>query len=291
MKQLKTRFALAWRLMSILIGAAIYAAAVQLFYIPADLTTGGLTGIAIILNKLFSLPVGTLVIIMNVPLFLVSGKRIGKQFFIASLIGVVFSSLLIDLFAATVSPMDFLLEDRLLCSVLAGVGSGLGLGIVMSAGGSTGGSDIISLLISRSHEHLSVGRLIMIIDIIIVAANSIIFRDLSAALYTAIAMYLSGVVIDSVMYGANIATVAFIVTKKTDEVTKALLEMLDRGVTILNGTGGYTGAPQSVLICAVSRRQLTALKRHIWQSDPNAFVILSEARDIIGAGFTSPNGK
>ena len=146
----------------------------------------------------------------------------------------------------------------------------------------------VSLLISRSYEHLSVGRLIMTIDIVIVAANSIIFRDISAALYTGIAMYLSGVVIDSLMYGANIATVAFIVTKKTDEVNKTLIEELDRGVTILNGTGGYTGAPQSVLICAVGRRQLTTLKRLVRQSDPNAFLILSEARDIIGAGFSDP---
>ena len=288
MKSLQKKFGVLWRTLTILVGAAIYAAAVDLFYIPGDLTTGGLTGIALILNKLFSWPVGMLVIIMNVPLFLLGGKRIGKHFFIASLIGVGFSSILIDIFAIVLPPLDFLKDDRLLCSVLAGVGSGVGLGMVMSAGGSTGGSDIISLLISRSHEHLSVGRLIMTIDIVIVAANSIIFQDISAALYTAIAMYLSGVVIDSLMYGANIATVAFIVTKKTDEVNRVLIEQLDRGVTILNGPGGYTGAPQSVLICAVGRRQLTILKRLVRQTDPNAFLILSEARDIIGAGFSDP---
>ena len=288
MKSLKDKFGAAWRFLTILVGAAIYAAAVELFYIAGDLTTGGLTGIALILNKLFSWPVGMLVIVMNVPLFLLGGKRIGKQFFFASLLGVGISSILIDIFAIVLPPLEFLQNDRLLCSVLAGVGSGVGLGLVMSAGGSTGGSDIIGLLISRSYEHLSVGRLIMTIDIVIVAANSIIFRDISAALYTGIAMYLSGVVIDSLMYGANIATVAFIVTKKTDEVNQILIKELDRGVTILNGTGGYTGAPQSVLICAVGRRQLTTLKRLVRQSDPNAFLILSEARDIIGAGFSDP---
>ena len=288
MKLGKSKFGIAWNILMILVGAAIYAASVEWFYIPADLTTGGLTGIALILNKLFSLPVGMLVLIMNVPLFLLGGKRIGKVFFLASLLGVVTSSILIDSFAAWLPPMTFLDNDRLLCSIMAGIGSGVGLGLVMSAGGSTGGSDIISLLISRSHEHLSVGRLIMIIDIIIVAANSIIFRDISAALYTGIAMYLSGEVIDSLMYGANIATVAFIITKQKEAVSKELIETLDRGVTILNGTGAYTGTDQSVLICAVGRRQLTTLKRLVRQSDPNAFVILSEARDVIGAGFTDP---
>ena len=276
-----------WRIALIILGAAIYALAVELFYVSAGLTTGGLTGVALILNKLIPLPVGVMVLAMNIPLFLLGYKSMGRYFFFTSLIGVVASSLAIDLFSVSLPIIPALTADRLLCSVLGGAMSGMGLGLVMAAGGSTGGVDIVGLLLSRKQDGLSLGRLIMLMDIVIVAANTLIFRDIAAALYTAIAMYLSGVVLDSVMYGANIASVTFIITKKSDEIAKTLIETLGRGVTILNGTGAYTGEPQSLLICAIGRRQLSHMKRLVRGCDPNAFIIVSEAREVFGNGFQS----
>lgn len=276
-----------WRIALIILGAAIYALAVELFYVSAGLTTGGLTGVALILNKLIPLPVGVMVLAMNIPLFLLGYKSMGRYFFFTSLIGVVASSLAIDLFSVSLPVIPALTADRLLCSVLGGAMSGMGLGLVMAAGGSTGGVDIVGLLLSRKQDGLSLGRLIMLMDIVIVAANTLIFRDIAAALYTAIAMYLSGVVLDSVMYGANIASVTFIITKKADEIAKTLIETLGRGVTILNGTGAYTGEPQSLLICAIGRRQLSHMKRLVRGCDPNAFIIVSEAREVFGNGFQS----
>ncbi len=276
-----------WRIALIILGAAIYALAVELFYVSAGLTTGGLTGVALILNKLIPLPVGVMVLAMNIPLFLLGYKSMGRYFFFTSLIGVVASSLAIDLFSVSLPVIPALTADRLLCSVLGGAMSGMGLGLVMAAGGSTGGVDIVGLLLSRKQDGLSLGRLIMLMDIVIVAANTLIFRDIAAALYTAIAMYLSGVVLDSVMYGANIASVTFIITKKSDEIAKTLIETLGRGVTILNGTGAYTGEPQSLLICAIGRRQLSHMKRLVRGCDPNAFIIVSEAREVFGNGFQS----
>lgn len=276
-----------WRIALIILGAAIYALAVELFYVSAGLTTGGLTGVALILNKLIPLPVGVMVLAMNIPLFLLGYKSMGRYFFFTSLIGVVASSLAIDLFSVSLPVIPALTADRLLCSVLGGAMSGMGLGLVMAAGGSTGGVDIVGLLLSRKQDGLSLGRLIMLMDIVIVAANTLIFRDIAAALYMAIAMYLSGVVLDSVMYGANIASVTFIITKKSDEIAKTLIETLGRGVTILNGTGAYTGEPQSLLICAIGRRQLSHMKRLVRGCDPNAFIIVSEAREVFGNGFQS----
>ena len=276
-----------WRIALIILGAAIYALAVELFYVSAGLTTGGLTGVALILHKLIPLPVGVMVLAMNIPLFLLGYKSMGRYFFFTSLIGVVASSLAIDLFSVSLPVIPALTADRLLCSVLGGAMSGMGLGLVMAAGGSTGGVDIVGLLLSRKQDGLSLGRLIMLMDIVIVAANTLIFRDIAAALYTAIAMYLSGVVLDSVMYGANIASVTFIITKKSDEIAKTLIETLGRGVTILNGTGAYTGEPQSLLICAIGRRQLSHMKRLVRGCDPNAFIIVSEAREVFGNGFQS----
>ncbi len=276
-----------WRIALIILGAAIYALAVELFYVSAGLTTGGLTGVALILNKLIPLPVGVMVLAMNIPLFLLGYKSMGRYFFFTSLIGVVASSLAIDLFSVSLPVIPALTADRLLCSVLGGAMSGMGLGLVMAAGGSTGGVDIVGLLLSRKQDGLSLGRLIMLMDIVIVAANTLIFRDVAAALYTLIAMYLSGVVLDSVMYGANIASVTFIITKKSDEIAKTLIETLGRGVTILNGTGAYTGEPQSLLICAIGRRQLSHMKRLVRGCDPNAFIIVSEAREVFGNGFQS----
>ena len=274
-----------WRALLILLGAALYAFGVEMFYAPAGLTTGGLTGISLILNKLVHLPVGVMTFVMNIPLFFLGYKSMGRFFFVLSVVGVLASSLWIDLFAVILPAVPAFADDRMLCCVLGGAITGLGLGVIMAAGGSTGGTDIVGLLLSRKHEELSLGRVILITDVVIVVANTVIFKDLSAAGYTAIAMYIATVVIDAVMYGANIASVALIITKKTDEIADLLIHSLQRGVTILNGTGAYTHTPQSMLVCAVSRRQLSHMKQLVRMHDPNAFIIITEAREVLGNGF------
>lgn len=273
------------RALLIILGAAIYAFGVEMFYAPAKLTTGGLTGIALILNQLADLPVGIMTFVMNIPLFLLGYKSIGRYFFILSVIGVLSASVWIDLFSMTLPVVADFESDRMLCCVLGGACTGLGMGVVMSAGGSTGGTDILGVLLSRKHEELSLGRVILIGDVLVVIANTVIFQDIAAAGYTAVAMYLASVVIDAVMYGANIASVSFIITKHADEISEVLIHSLQRGVTILNGTGAYTQTPQSMLVCAVSRRQLSHMKQLIRMHDPDAFIIVTEAREVLGRGF------
>ena len=186
-----------WRALLILLGAALYAFGVEMFYAPAGLTTGGLTGISLILNKLVHLPVGVMTFVMNIPLFFLGYKSMGRFFFVLSVVGVLASSLWIDLFAVILPAVPAFADDRMLCCVLGGAITGLGLGVIMAAGGSTGGTDIVGLLLSRKHEELSLGRVILIADVVIVVANTVIFKDLSAAGYTAIAMYIATVVIDA----------------------------------------------------------------------------------------------
>lgn len=274
-----------FRAMMVVLGAAIYSLAVEMFYITADLTTGGLTGIALILRKIIPLPTGTMVLVMNIPLFALGYKHMGRHFFFTSILGMVISSLAMDLFAAILEPIPALVEDRLLCSVLGGAVNGVGMGIVMGAGGSTGGKDIIGVLLSKRQTGLSLGRIFLLLDAVIVAANTIIFRDVAAALYTAIAMYLSAIVTDSIMYGADVASVVMIVTQRRDEIAELLTRQIRRGATILTGVGAYTGNEQSVLFCAINRRQLAQLKRLVRVCDPNAFVIVTEAKEVLGNGF------
>ncbi len=269
----------------LLFGALLYAVSVALLFQPADLVTGGLTGIAMVANKLIHVPIGLTIFVLNIPLFLLGMRRIGRPFLILSLLAMGFSSAAIDIIPLFKFEIVAIAEDRLLASVLAGTLSGAGLGLVMTAGGSTGGTDILGLLIRQKTESVSIGRIILISDLVIVAANTLIFHDLTAALYTAIAAYLSGAAIDSVLYGANVAAVTWIITQNPEEISKLLLYQLERGVTMLNGTGGYSGAPQSVLICAVGRRQIGQLRQLVKSVDENAFVIVSEAKEIAGNGF------
>ncbi len=276
---------LLWRCLLVLIGAIIYAFAVTSFYVPANLMTGGLTGISLILNRLAGLPVGVMMIALNTPLFLLGFKKMGREFFVLSIVGVIFSSLFVDVFALFIPQIPALHGDRLLSAAVGGAVAGAGLGLTMAAGGSTGGTDIMGLLFSKKLEHLSLGRIIMFVDLIIIVAGVAIFRDIGAGLYTAVAMYLATAVIDSVLYGANIAIVMTIITKKPEPVTHAITQDLKRGVTILNGEGGYTGVPQNVLICAVGKRQLSQLKRIVRLADPGAFVIVNEAKEVMGHGF------
>lgn len=268
----------------LLLGSAVYAFSVTMFINHADLMMGGATGLSIVINRLTGFPVGIMVIAMNLPLFIVGAKDMGRDFLIGSLIGMIASSLLIDAFEY-LPQIHGLREERLLAAGVGGALCGAGIGLVMSAGGSTGGTDIVALLIGKRVQSVSVGRWILITDIIIILAGAVILQDYMAAIYSAVSMYISTTAVDGVLYGANMSVVAMIVTKKAKLLASSILKDINRGVTVLNARGGYTGEEQSVLMCAVGRRQLVALKRVVRQTDPDAFVIVSEAKEIVGNGF------
>lgn len=272
------------RLPVLLLGATLYAASVAVFISRADLIVGGLTGLSLILNRLTGMPIGLMVIVFNIPLFIFGAKDMGRDFLIGSLIGMLSSSVLIDAFEALPAIAE-LASERLLSAGIGGAMCGAGIGLVMAAGGSTGGTDILALLVGKRITTISIGRWILISDVVIVGLGALIFNDFMAAIYSGVSMYISTTAVDGVLYGTNMSVVAFIVSKKSKELAEAIIKGVQRGVTVLDGHGGYTGVQQGILMCAVGRRQLASLKRVVKLNDPEAFVIVSEAKEIMGNGF------
>ncbi|MBQ4624679.1 MAG: YitT family protein [Clostridia bacterium] len=269
----------------ITIGCLIYAISINLFFVPANLNTGGLTGIALIFNTLWNLPVGLSVFFLNLPVILLAIRFIGFRYIVWTLYATVVSSLLIDL---TV-PLEGLLalgeSDSLLFCIFGGVVCGAGLGIVYTQDASTGGTDVISRLIQLVFPHMTMGRLMLICDLIIVAAGAMILGDPIIALYSIVAIYLSSGAIDTVLYGLEKSQMATIVTTLGDQVCSRLLEELNRGVTRIPSLGGYSGSENETLLCAISARQMSKVQSIVSEVDPNAFVIFSPVHDIMGDGF------
>ena len=269
----------------ITIGCLIYAISINLFFVPANLNTGGLTGIALIFNTLWNLPVGLSVFFLNLPVILLAIRFIGFRYIVWTLYATVVSSLLIDL---TV-PLEGLLalgeSDSLLFCIFGGVVCGAGLGIVYTQDASTGGTDVISRLIQLVFPHMTMGRLMLICDLIIVAAGAMILGDPIIALYSIVAIYLSSGAIDTVLYGLEKSQMATIVTTLGDQVCSRLLEELNRGVTRIPSLGGYSSNENETLLCAISARQMSKVQSIVSEVDPNAFVIFSPVHDIMGDGF------
>lgn len=275
----------AFKALVIIVGCSFYALAVTLFISPNKLMTGGLTGIALITNRLLGFPVGIAIIVLNVPLFIMGFKILGKRFIAGSFAGMVISSILIDVFEKAIPAVEGLTDDRLLAACFGGAFMGIGLGLVLSAGSNTGGTDILAILIGKKAQSMPLGRLILMADIVIVSGGTMIFGDYIAALYTFVAMYISSAALDAVLYGANTASVAFIITAEREAVTNELIGGLKRGVTMLDARGGYTKKDTGLLICSIGRRQVAQLKKIVRESDPGAFVIISEAKEVMGNGF------
>lgn len=269
----------------ITLGCFVFAASVNIFFVPSDLNTGGLTGIALIFNTLWNVPVGLFVFLLNIPLLLLAIKYIGIKFLAWTIYATVISSLFLDVTAPLGGLLSLDSADKLLFCIFGGVVSGAGLGIVFTQGASTGGTDIISRLTLLYFPHITLGRLMLICDIVIIALGALVSGEMEIALYSAIAIYLSSGAIDTVLYGLEKSQAAIIVSSRGEEVTQRLLTELGRGVTRLASRGGYSGCENETLICAVSTRQMSTLKEIVSSIDPNAFVIFTEVHDIMGDGF------
>lgn len=269
------------------LGGIIYALSIELFYLPANITTGGLTGISIILYRLFGTPVGVVAMLLNLPLFMLGFWKLGNRFGFSSLYGAGVSYLATDLLAMVKAPAikEIMAADPLLSCLFGGLFMGVGLGLVFISGATTGGTDIAAALISRKYPHLTMGRLILIADLLIIGGGVLVGGDMKQFLYGCVALFLSSRAIDAVIYGIERGTAAFIVTTRPDDVREMIFSRLDRGVTQINATGGYTGEEKQVLLCAISRSQSGQIKRLVHEVDPAAFVVLTEANEVYGNGF------
>lgn len=266
----------------ITLGAVIYALAFDWFVAPNQIAMGGVTGLAQIVNALVPvLPVGVLSILVNVPLFLAGWRLLGGRLLVSSLYAMAVSSLAIDVIAwmHTFPPMD-----PILATLYGGAGMGVGLGLVFSQGATTGGTDIIGKLLKLKFPWLPIGKLVMIPDMVVVILAAVVFGTVNAALYGLIQMYLLSKVVDMILYGWDTSRVAYIITDRWEETVQGLLDM-NRGVTLLQGKGAYTGAEKQVLLVAFRQREIVPIKRMLREIDPKAFFIVCDAHEILGEGF------
>ena len=261
---------------------ALYALGFCWCCVPGHMTVGGLTGIAQILNVYFpALPVGVMTLVMNIPLFILGLKLLGKGVLISSLYAMAVSSLMIDGINAIHSFQP--LEPVLAC-VYGGLICGVGFGIMLQQGATTGGTELAARLIKLKVQQLPIGKLCLMIDLVVIVTYSLTFRQLTQALYCIAMLYICTTVMDKVVYGGNAAKLAYIISPRHEEITRRLLE-LDLGVTLLEGTGAYCHRSTEVIMCAFSRGYIIPVKKLVQQIDPDAFIIVCDTHEILGEGF------
>ena len=264
----------------ILIGALIGGAAYPMFLTPNQIAPGGITGAAMILNHLFRWPVGTVSLVLNIPLFLISYKAMGKIFAFRSLAATILFSLFIDIL-----PLRPLTTDPLLGTLYGGVMLGAGLGLIMRGGATTGGSDMIARMVHKRFQFISTGSFLFAIDCTVVLAAGFLIGT-TEALYALINIFLSARVMDAVIVGFSSNKACFVISPRWQEISERIMRDMDRGVTQLTARGAYTGTERPTLLCVIGRSEIMAFKRILREEDENAFVIIVEAHEAIGDGFT-----
>lgn len=271
-----------WIIATIL-GSALFALGFSLFLEPNDINTGGISGLAQVIVRLTGLgSVGTVSIILNLPLFIVGGIRIGKRFFAGSLLGMLVCSVMIDVF----SMISIGFQETLVCGIYGGLLCGLGLGIVFASGTSTGGSDILVRMLKLRYRNVPIGTISMCFDGFVVLLTGLVFRDISRALYSGIVVFITGRVMDMVIYRFDYSKVALIISDQAEVIAKDVCDKLDRGATFLHGQGYYSRQDKKVVLTVVKKRQLAELKELVMERDPFAFVIVQEAHQVLGDGFS-----
>lgn len=270
-------------ILATIVGSALFALGFSLFLQPNDINTGGISGLAQVAVHVTGIgSVGLFSVLLNLPLFLVGGLRIGKRFFAGSLLGMMLSGLLIDVFSAlSTAP-----QETLISAIYGGVFCGLGLGVVFAGGTSTGGSDILVRLLKLRYRNVPIGTISMCFDALVVILTGVVYHDLSRTLYSGITVFITGKVMDVVVYRFDYSKVALIVSDRAEEIAADICTKLDRGATFLNGQGSYSRQDKKVVLTVVKKRQLAELKELVMERDEKAFVIVQEAHQVLGDGFS-----
>jgi uncharacterized membrane-anchored protein YitT (DUF2179 family) len=270
----------------ILVGTAGVAFSIQCLYDPSGLVTGGFSGIAIIVKNLTAgiydggIPLWLTNTVLNIPVFLVAFVKLGKRFVGRTLLGTV----LLSAWLYIIPPVDLAQGDLLLAAVFGGVFSGAGMGLVLRANATTGGTDMVASLIHRRVRHYNIAQIMQVLDGSIVILGFFVF-GLRASLYAIVAIYVTTQVSDAILEGFKFSKAAYIITDHYEEIAKLLMEELDRGATGLKATGMYTGKERCVLYCVVSKKQIVSVKELVVRVDPQAFIIVSDVREVLGEGF------
>ena len=267
----------------ITLASLFYAVSFVWCFDPNGIAFGGITGLAQIVNRLFpAIPVGITVIVLNIPLFLLGWKLIGGKLLVSSLYAMFISSVFIDL----ITPLyDWQPMDPLLACIFGGLLMGGSLGIVFLQGATTGGTDLAARLLKLKFKWLPMGKLLMGVDLTVIILVALFFQNLNTALYGLVALYISTLAMDGILYGLDNAKVAYIISDHNEQIADAIVHDLDRGVTILQGQGAYTGADKQVLMCAFKQREIASIKAAVKGIDPDAFLIVCNAHEVLGEGF------
>ena len=266
----------------IVVGCGLFGLGLSLFLTPHGSNAGGLSGLAMILVHLTGFgTVGTVTAVVNLPLLIIGGWKINRKFMFGSVIGMAMTSVAIDLCAM----LPAIQTEPLVGAIFGGVICGMGLGIVFSTGASTGGSDILVRLLKLRWSNVPIGVINTCFDLVVVTLTGIVFGDISKTLYSAIAVFLCGKVIDAVVYRFDYSEVAMIISPHYEQIAVAIGKELDRGSTFLHGEGAYAHKNTKVILTAVKRQQLSELKALVVKIDPDAFIIVQEAHQVLGDGF------
>ena len=265
----------------IFVGCLLMAIGTSLFLLPNQLSSGGFAGISTIIYYLFELPLGTTMLILNLPLLILTIIRVGKETAIKGIIGTIVLSAFIDI----LEKFEPLTHDRLLACIYGGIFVGLGTAIVLKANASTGGTDLLSYIVRSFKPQYRTSNLIVIVDIAIIFLNVIFFKEIEIGLYSAIAIYLMGKMIDIVFEGIYFTKMMFIVSNRYKEIAQEIGKRLDRGSTGLYGKGMYTREKKMMLWCVASRGEVAKIKEIAKEIDPKAFIVISSAREAWGKGF------
>lgn len=276
----------------LLLGSLCYALAVDMFSAPNNIAPGGVTGIATMLNYVsvshlpFEIPIGVSTLIMNVPLLIAAWVKIGRRLVVRTIIGLSLSSVMIDMLEPFIPVFQ---GEKILVCIFGGVLLGLGVGLILSRGGTTGGSEVVARLLERKYPHIQMGKLILAVDAVVIAASAVVYRQMESPLFAVVLVFVSSQVTDWVIYGGRHGKMAMILSKKQPQVTAAIMERVNRGVTLLKAEGAYSGTDQKMILCAVRRDETFRLRQLVFEIDPDAFFMMLSTDEVRGYRWLDPH--
>lgn len=274
-----------FKILAVIIGSLFYGLALGLFFAPNDIAPGGIGGISVMLSTFIPLGVGTLTMILNLPLLIISAIKWGWRFFLSTILSIIVSGITADC-CIFLYPIT---QNRLLAALSGGIILGFGCGIVFRAGSTTGGTDIITRFFKQRFPHIKMNIILLIIDGLIALTAGFVFNNADTALYSLLAIGVSSKVIDIILYGADSARMIFIISNKSEEIRKCLISQMNVGCTIFKGISGYEKADKEILLCAMRKPLLPTVKSAVIEIDSKAFLLVTNAAEVFGEGFKTDN--
>ncbi len=265
-----------------IVGGCVYAVSVTTFLSANEISPGGVTGISTVLNYLFQTPIGGVIFLINVPLFIGAFLKLGKGFVIKTAIATAVTSLLLDFLVIVLPQMHI---DLILASIFGGTLMGLGVSVIMLRGSSTGGIEIIAKLVSLKYPYISMGRLMLFFDFLVVVVSAFVYKNVESALYSTVALYSCSKIMDLILYGADKGKVIYIISDKAQYIVCDILNKIGRGATFLDVRGAYTGESRQMIMCTVRRNEVHNVYAAARHHDKAAFIVVCEAGEILGEGF------